>query len=682
MKELVTLGALGRTRSHRVKLALSRSGLVNLSASRTQLERVVELDLAYNAFRQWPLAGMSLPALETLSVAQNEISSLEGAGLGVALPNLGSLTLDYNPLRDGARELGELRALRRLSLFSCGLRALPEAVCELSQLRAIELGNNQLQGLPDGFARLVHLERVGLRGNPVGSLEVLGSLPRLKLIEVDFNAEPDALTFLRHLAERGIEVDVRSSSYQVGTTSALQIAAMRGDVAAVARQLRPESMSSWLGYPQYSLLDIACLRGDLALARLLCEAGMDSRRSPGRRYRSTPLHQACSFSVELCHDPTEWEPRVELIRYLVSQGADVEARSSKGLTPLHCACTMSLYSGWGRSDLVRALVAAGANVNAKSSHGETALESAVRLGDYRTATTLLSLGADLSSGEPGLAHLAASHGHARLCEALLEAGAPAFDAQNATCHHAAAIAAPSQRVDFRRRAEVIERAAARGVPVSHQNALGKAALHEACAGHDASIVALLLRLDARLDVQNEAGATPLHVAVLAAVASPTAALRILTMLLEAGADPDRRNAFGDTPLHLAARARCSAVVRLLLRFAASLQVSNDARETPEMLLAAMACAPDRLPPLHHAACQGRRARAAALIASGRIDVNALDAEGRTPLFYAHQVKMAHCLLRLGAQPAIIDASGRSAEVVLREKKKLAAADAIRDAPGV
>ena len=96
-----------------------------------------------------------------------------------------------------------------------------------------------------------------------------------------------------------------------------------------------------------------------------------------------------------------------------------------------------------------------------------------------------------------------------------------------------------------------------------------------------------------------------------------------------------------------------------------------------MLIAAMGLTPDRLPPLHLAACQGRLARASALIASGRVGVNALDAEGRTPLFYAHRVKMARCLLLLGAEPALLDADGRSAELVLGEKKKLAAANAIR-----
>jgi cytohesin len=338
---------------------------------------------------------------------------------------------------------------------------------------------------------------------------------------------------------------------------------------------------------------------------------------------------------------------------------------------------MGLYSGWGRSDLVQALVAAGANVDARSSRGELALESAVRLGDFRTATTLLSLGADVSSDEPGLAQIAASHGHARLCAALLDAGAPAFASRGATSYHAAATGVPGHRIDSRRRAEVVEWAAARGVPVDHQDRLGKAALHEACAARDPSIVEQLIRLNARLDVRDEGGATPLHVAVRCAVACSTAPLSILTTLLEAGADPDIRDGFGDTPLHLAARARRLSVVRLLQRFAANPRVINEARETPEMLIAAMGLTPDRLPPLHLAACQGRLARASALIASGRVGVNALDAEGRTPLFYAHRVKMARCLLLLGAEPALLDADGRSAELVLGEKKKLAAANAIR-----
>jgi len=679
MKELVTLAALRRAHRRRVKLALRRSGLETLWMPRAWLERVAELDLAYNAFRRWPLSSLSLPALEALSLAQNEISELEEADVRATLPGLASLTLDYNPLRGDLSGLCGMRALRSLSLFSCGLAALPAAVCQLSELRALELGNNQIEVLPERFAQLVRLERIDLRGNPIRSVDVLGSLPRLARVEVDFIAEPEALASMQQLAARGVQIEVRGASYHFGAVSALQIAAMRGDLTAVMRQLSPESIDSLLGYPEHSLLDIACLRGDLALARLLCEAGMSSQISPGRRYPSTPLHHACSFAVAFCRDPSLWPPRVELVRYLARQGADVEGRDFSGLTPLHRACKMGLYGGWGRSDLVQALVAAGANVDTKSSRGETALELSVQLGDYRTATTLMSLGADVGSNEPGLAHLAAGHGHARLCEALLDAGAPVFDARGSTCHHAAATGAPARRADSRRRVELIERAAARGVAVDHPNRLGQAALHEACAADETRIVELLLRLNARLDLRDHAGATPLHVAVRGAVASPMARSGILTKLLEAGADPDIPDARGDTPLHLAARARLPSVVRLLLRFAASRGVSNEAGQTPEMLIAAMGWSSDRLPPLHLAACQGRRARAAALIASGRVGVNTLDAEGRTPLFYAHRVEMARCLLGLGAEPALLDADGRSAEMVLREKKKLAAADVVRAA---
>lgn len=681
MKQLVTLAALRRARSRRVQLVLRRSGLEAFSAPPAELARVVELDLAYNAFRDWPLATVPPPALETLNLAQNEISLIEAPGVGM-LPALSSLTLDYNPLSGGLGGLLGMRGLRSISLQSCGLSDLPEAVCQLADLRTLELGNNQLQVLPQALEQLVHLERIGLRGNPLRSLEVLGSLPRLEQVEVDFMAEPEALTFLQQLSERGVKVDIRGASYHAGTATPLQVAAMRGDVASVTLQATSETITSTLGHPQYSLLDIACSRADLALARWLCEAGLSSRRTLSSRYPSTPLHQACSFALAFCRDPTVWVPRVQLIHYLVQQGADVEARDFAGLTPLHRACTMGIYSAWGRSDLVRALVDAGADVNAKSARGEPAIEIAVRLGDYRTATTLMSLGADIRSATPGLAHVAASQGHARLCEALLEGGAPALDARSATIIHAATLpAAPNHRVDSRRRADLIERAARAQVPLDHKDGQGKSALHEACAARDPKLVEQLIRLKARLDLRDQSGATPLHVAVRSAVSFATSALDIVTKLLEAGADPDVRDGSGDTPLHLAARAKHAHATRLLLRFAANLGIGNEAGETPETLLATMELKRDALPALHCAACHGRRAGIEALIHSERVNVNALDERGRTALFYAHQVKTAQLLLRLGASPTLADATGHTAESVLREKKKLAAADTIRAARG-
>ena len=85
---------------------------------------------------------------------------------------------------------------------------------------------------------------------------------------------------------------------------------------------------------------------------------------------------------------------IEFARYLISQGARVDARSSYGKTALHYAC-----GSYGESTaaLVELLVAAGANVNIKSRHGGTPLFHfhTVSESTIDVVTTLLRAGSSL-----------------------------------------------------------------------------------------------------------------------------------------------------------------------------------------------------------------------------------------------------------------------------------------------
>ena len=115
--------------------------------------------------------------------------------------------------------------------------------------------------------------------------------------------------------------------------------------------------------------------------------------------RSTLLHTAARFG------------RKEILGILVASGLDVNKTDSRGLTPLHHACTGSIrimqIAGFPNSqevpvfkasiDAVRHLYFAGASVGSKDNTGETPLHLASKYGYPDIAEFLAGKGADINA---------------------------------------------------------------------------------------------------------------------------------------------------------------------------------------------------------------------------------------------------------------------------------------------
>jgi ankyrin repeat protein len=158
--------------------------------------------------------------------------------------------------------------------------------------------------------------------------------------------------------------------------AAAAIAIKNGQVDKIKEIL---SEGDGLTEPQRNdLLSKAAMAGQVEIMEVLIKAGADAK-STDKRGR-TPLMAAVQS-----HKP-------EAVRYLIEQGADVNARDSLQGTAL-----LRAAGSFGDVESVQVLLSAGAEVNIKDKSGMTPLMWAARWGDPQRVQALLTAGANVEA---------------------------------------------------------------------------------------------------------------------------------------------------------------------------------------------------------------------------------------------------------------------------------------------
>lgn len=325
-------------------------------------------------------------------------------------------------------------------------------------------------------------------------------------------------------------------------------------------------------------LHIAAISNKLTLLPLLIEAGADIEAVTDDG--DTPLHYAA-------------EDALEFATQLIARGANVMARNKDGRTPLFVAVTAYSYLPEESTEKVFQLLKAhGADVNAQDNEGRTPLHSiaAMKDGSDRLGASLwlLANGADVnardSSGRTPL-HLAIVSGNRKLRPILLDHGADvnAADDHGLTPLHLAVRQGEQDTVlTLLAHGANINAAARDGVmPLGEATLSGHNDLEDLLlsrkAQPDIFAAAFLNRPDAAkallaanpglVDAVHD-GQTPLH------VAASHGALSVAALLLAHGADVNAPLGNGNfpregfTPLMLAAKTGNKALVQLLLNYSA------------------------------------------------------------------------------------------------------------------
>jgi ankyrin repeat protein len=282
-----------------------------------------------------------------------------------------------------------------------------------------------------------------------------------------------------------------------------------------------------------------------ALKTLIAERGANARGTSGL----SPLTLAVGFGSPAA------------VTLLVDAGANVNPEGG-GLTPLHLA--------WRDAGITRLLLAHGANLEAKSSRGRTPLLIATSAADttLETITQLLDKGANVNAADNGgITPLiaAASTGNTPVAKLLLARGAePNITAKDGPISTALQGAATNSDVELTRlllaRKVDLNAVSPDGSGRAKNGVIAfghVTALHLAAAGRDAEVVRLLLEAGAPIDALDMRGMTPL----MFAVATDNPEPRIAQLLVSKGASLTIATPQGETAVDWAHKYNYPAVLK-------------------------------------------------------------------------------------------------------------------------
>ncbi len=364
-----------------------------------------------------------------------------------------------------------------------------------------------------------------------------------------------------------------------------------------------------------TLLFLAIDKKSLPIVKLLVEHGADVHARG--RYHQTPLIRAV------------WKNALTIVKYLLPL-SDIEAEDKDGDTALIYAAEFN------RLKIAKILIEHGAEINKRNRYQRTALHKAADRGYLEMVKLLIEHGADLYAKD--------KYGYTPYNDAVFQSHK---EVQRYLLKHMH----PLAHAIITEQYDLAEQLIKQEKFINEPTPEGSYPIHWAVRKNHLKLLKLLVEHGADVNVQDAQENTPLHEAIekgkslflyLGTEGAPEIKednTAIVEFLLKSGADPNIPNKRGETPIFYV---RTFSDAKLLLQYGANVHV-KDKEGTPLIVKEAASSKP-------------AVAYIEFLIKQGA-DVNAKDANGRSPLYFAvyHlNEELLELLLKNGADPYVVD----------------------------